>query len=77
MKKKSKMALAILFFQKLESDKIKTSVCFEYNYQDGSYRHLYPMSSGSPDTTTGILYEFRKINGKWQGKAINGYQSQS
>ena len=77
IEEKIKNGFGYFVFQKLKTDKVKTSVCFEYNYQDESYRHLYPNSSGSPDTITGILYEFRKINDKWKGKAIDGYQSQS
>lgn len=33
--------------------------------------------SGSASSTNGISYEFRKVKGKWQGKALNGYASGS
>ncbi len=77
IEEKIKNGFGYFVFQKLESDKIKTSVCFEYNYLDTGYRNRNPGSSSSPFTVNGILYEFRKINDKWQGKALSGYGSQS
>lgn len=77
IEEKIKNGFGYFVFQKLESDRIKTSVCFEYKYLDTGYRNKTPGSSGSPFTVNGISYEFRKINDKWQGKAISGYGSQS
>ena len=74
---KTKNGFGYFVFQKLKTDKMKTQVCFEYNYRDDGYRFRNPNSSGSPDSVRGILYEFRKINNKWQGKALNGYANQS
>ena len=77
IEEKTKNGFGYFVFQKIKSDKIKTSVCFEYNYRDENYSKRNPGSSSSPFTINGILYEFHKINKKWQGKALYGYANQS
>ena len=74
---KTKNGFGYHVFQKLKIDKIKTSICFEYNYRDDGYRFRNLGSSGSPNSVIGIEYEYRKVDGKWRGTALSGYGSQS
>ena len=74
---KAKTGFTYYAFQEFKVIGSKVYVSFAKVYVDSGYTERNPGSSGSPDTITGIRFEFSKITGKWQGQIINGFQSQS
>lgn len=64
-------------FQKFKVEGQKVLISFCYNYRDTGFKDRNPRTSGSPDSSYGISYEFQKVRGKWKGKVLDGYQSQS
>jgi hypothetical protein len=77
IEEKVKNGFGYFAFQKFRVEGRKVLISFSYIYCDTGYKFRYPGSSGSPNSTNGIRYEFQKVKGKWAGKALYGYVSGS
>ncbi len=77
IKEKIKTGFGYYVFENFKTADSKVTVSFGYVYQDSGYTGRNAGSAGSPYLANGLIYEFRKINGNWEGKPILGYQSQS
>ncbi|MGI9036817.1 MAG: hypothetical protein ACR2GD_12370 [Pyrinomonadaceae bacterium] len=75
IEEKVKNGFGYFAFQKFEVEGRKVLVSFGYNYRDTGFAARNPNSGGSPNSTNGGRYEFRKFKGKWQGRSIAGYGS--
>lgn len=77
IEEKVKNGFGYFAFEKFMVKGQKVLVSFGYNYRDTGFAARCPGSAGSPNSTNGIRYEFRKVKGKWQGSGIAGYSSGS
>ncbi len=51
-------------------------ISFSHIYRDSGFQTRWG-SAGSPNSTNGILYEYRKFSGNWYGRRVSGYSSGS
>lgn len=77
IEEKIKTGFRYYAFEEFKVAGSRVLISFSHIYRDSSFQIRRGGSSGSPDLTNGIRYEFRKFSGKWYGRKVSGYASGS
>lgn len=73
IEEKVKTGFKYYAFEEFKVAGSRVSISFSRIYRDSGFQKRWSGSSGSPDITNGIRYEFRKFYGNWYGRKVFGY----